>query len=161
MNNWFAAAAAGVLALFGVGGQPATTTTPNFNDGTTTHKAQRDARVSSTTKTSVNIMCVSAAVSTRETSLSAGAATYTSAINTAYATRAAALATAYGLSGNDNIRSAVKSSWKQFTTTTQGAKRAWQKSRESTWQTFRTAIKSCGTGAATVSDIENYGSEFN
>lgn len=161
MNNWFAAAAAGVLALFGVGGQHAPTTTHNFNDGTTTHKERRDERISSSTKPALNIMCVSAAVSARETSLNAGVATYTNAIKTAYTTRAAALATAYGLSGNDTIRAAVKTAWKQYTSSTQGAKRAWQKSRESTWQTFRTAIKSCGTGAAAIADIENSGWELN
>jgi hypothetical protein len=157
MNNWFAAAAAGVLAVFGFAGDRAPTTTHSFNGGTSTHKVER---VASSTKPTLDISCVAAAVAAREASLDNAASGYTSGINAAYTARASALASAYALSGNDVIKTAVKAAWKQFTTATQGTKRAWQKSRENAWQTFRTAIKSCGPTASSLADTANAGSEL-
>jgi hypothetical protein len=162
MNNWFAAAAAGVLSVFGaLGGHDAinASTSHDFGNGTTTHKEQRDTRFGSTTPPTINISCISAAVATREASIDAAVATYTAGINTAYTTRASALASAYGLTGNDAIRAAVKAAWSSFSSAVKGTRSAWQKSRASAWQTFRTAIKACGPSATAVADTANTGSE--
>jgi len=158
MNNWIAAAAAGALAIFGLGGQ-APTTTHDFNGGTTTRKEARDTRTASSTKPVISITCVATAVAAREASIDSAASAYTAGVNAAYTARASALANAYTLTGNDSIRTAVKAAWKQFTSAVQGARRAWQKSRENAWQTFRTAVKACGPSATSVADTENAGSE--
>jgi hypothetical protein len=159
MNNVFAAAAAGVLALFGFAGDRVTTSTANFNQGSSTHKEQRDTRVGSTTRPTFNISCVSTAVAARESSLDAAVSTYTTGINSAYTARATALASAYAQTGNVAIRAAVKAAWQQFASATQGSKRAWQKSRENAWATFRTAVKACGPNATAVADTSNASAE--
>ena len=161
MQNWFAAAAAGVLALFGgVGGQHVNTTTPNFN-GDGAHRPTKDMRVASSSPKNVDMTCVAAAVAAREASLSAGISTYTTAVNTAYTTRASALATAYGQTGNDAIKAAVKTASQQFSTSVKGAKTAWQKAAQTTWNTFRTAIKSCGSNASSIVDTSNASADVN
>jgi hypothetical protein len=157
MNNWFAAAAAGVLAIFGAHGDKGSTSV-NFNQGSSTHKEQR---VGTSTKPTLDVTCVANAVGARESSIDSAETTFTTAMNTAYTTRATALASAYAQSGNDAIRAAVKSAWKQFTTSARGSRSAWQKAKENAWQTFRTAIKSCGPSATSVADTENAGSEMN
>ena len=160
MQNWFAVAAAGVLSVFGFAGQHIPTSTVDFHTGTTTHHEEHDTRLASSTKAVANLPCVTSAISAREASLDSGVSTYTAAINDAYSVRASALASAYAQSGTDAIRAAVQNAWKQFTTSSQGARRAWQKSRESAWSTFRNAIKTCGPSASSISDSSNAGSEM-
>jgi hypothetical protein len=162
MNNWFAAAAAGVVSLFGgfAGSHASTSHTFNVNDSSSTRKEMHDVHVASSTKTAINISCVASAVSAREDSLNTALTTYTSAIESAYSARSSALVLAYAQSDSNAIRSSVKTAWQQFTSSSQGAKHAWQKSRENAWSTFRNAIKSCGPAASSVADTSNAGSEM-
>ena len=152
-KEWFAAAAVGVVAFLG-----ASTT----ND----HRPPRDLRgESSTTReaklgANFNIACVAAAVAARESALGAAVSTHSASVSAAYAARASALLSAYSQTGNDTIRKAVKNAWKQFAGATRAAKKGWQFSREAAWQSFRTAIKSCGNGASSVADHGNAGSEM-
>ena len=117
MENWFAAAAAGVLAVFGgFGARDASSSMPRKPDlGSTTVKQMKDQRPASTTKPSLDVACVSGAVAAHEASLAAGESTFTLGIHSAYSTRAAALASAYSQSGNDAIKTAVKAAWKDKT----------------------------------------------
>src|SRR6266478_2807148 len=97
MNNWFAAAAVGLLTLFGLGGQSNTTTTHDFSPSTSTHNEERDLHVASSTKP-INIPCISDAVTIREAALDTAIAAYTSDLQAAYGARALALANAYSYS---------------------------------------------------------------
>jgi len=164
MNNWFAAAAAGVLSIFGaMGGHDgrSASTSHDFGNGTTTHREERDTRAASSTGSAANISCVAAAVAAREASMGTAVSTYTAGINAAYSTRASALASAYALTDATSIRAAVKTAWSSFSSSVKGAKTAWQKSKENAWNSFRTAIKACGPTAVSVADTSGAGMEVN
>ena len=159
MGNWFAAAAAGVLALFGA----SSTGDHHFpppHDGTSTGEHQRFDRHASSTP-QIDFTCVSAAVATREAALDTAVSTHTTDINAAYTTRASALASAYSQTGNDAIKKAVRTAWAQFGAALKLSKKNWQKAKDAAWQSFRTAAKACGGNASALSDGGNAGQEFN
>ncbi len=106
----------------------------------------------------VDIACVAAAVSARETSLSAGAALQTQAVAAAYAARATALTAAYTGTDAAAVKTAVKKAWSDFAAATKGAKLTWQKNKESSWKTYREAAKAC-KGAESITDSQNAGTE--
>jgi hypothetical protein len=156
-STWFVGAAAGMLALAGFPWGPhGSTTFPIGEHGTTTHREENhDNYRHATSTTNIDITCVTNAVAARESSLGTALTTYAGGITGAYSKRASDLAAAYALTGNDQIRAAVKVAWKTFTTAVKGARSAWQKSKASAWTTFRTAIKGCGPGASSVADTSN------
>jgi len=152
MGNWFAAAAAGVLALFGA----STTGDHRFP------KPPRDEfRPHASSTVTVDMACVSQAVAARESALDSALATHTQDINAAYTTRATALASAYAQTGNDSIKKAVRTAWQQFGAAMKLTKRNWQKAKEGAWKSFRDAAKACGGNASAVSDGGNVGQEMN
>jgi hypothetical protein len=174
MNNWLAAAAAGALAFvggFGGHGDKSSTTRP-FDMGMQ-QKEMRDGRGSSTkpfekgdrertassTKAQLDMSCVSAAVATREAALGTAMTTYSASVNAAYATRASALAAAYASTDTTTVKNSVKTAWANFKGAMTAAKKGWQSSKEGAWNAFKTAIKSCGSAAASVADISNQGTE--
>lgn len=164
MNNWFAAGAAGVLAIVGgFGGHNASSTRDmHMNIGSTTRHEQRDekpfGRTASSTK-SVDIACVSAAAATRESALGAAIVTFNNSISAAYTARASALASAYASTDQTTVKNSVKTAWTNFKGATTAAKKGWQSSKEGAWKTYKTAIKSCGAGAQAVADTSNAGSD--
>ncbi len=106
----------------------------------------------------VDIACVAAAVSARETSLSTGAALQTQAVAAAYTARAAALTAAYTGTDATAVKTAVKKAWSDFATATKGAKLTWQKNKESSWKTYKESVKAC-KGAEGITDSQNAGTE--
>ena len=116
-------------------------------------------RASSTLSTA-NISCISAAVATRETSLVTAITTLNSDMSSAYSARASALASAYTQSGNDVIKAAVKSAWQQFEGAAKASRKSWQLSRTTTWTSFKAALKACGGNSSSLSDAGSAGSEI-
>lgn len=106
------------------------------------------------------IVCVGAAVNTRETALSAAMTTFTGATNAAYAARGIALKAAYTQATMSTVKAAVKAAWSAFNTSMKTARRAWQKSKNDAWKAYRTAAVACKAPAG-VGDGFNSESEFN
>jgi hypothetical protein len=152
MNNIFLAAAAGISALLGVGG-----------NHTVPPPDQHTAQVHATTtgKGHIDLSCVAAAVAAREASLQGAITANTGTVTSAYSARASALASAYAQSDNDSIRKAVKTAWGDFRAALQLAHQNWKTAQQGAWSQFKIALKACGTGAASVSDSANASADAN
>ena len=166
IKAWVASAAVGVMSLFGAS-STGDHRPPRLNDrtqGSSTEVRQGEGehfgkrmgdKSASSTGQAIDVTCVGAAVATREAAIGAAMTTFTSESNTAYTTRASALATAYTQTGNDTVKTAVKSAWKQFSAAVKVAKKGWQSSRDTAWKQFKTSVKACGGGSSSVSDSGN------
>lgn len=162
MQNWFAAGAAGVLALIGGFGGHASSS-GHINMGSTTRqivRADRPLGQNASSTKAVDIPCVSAAVAARESALGTAITTFNNSISAAYTARASALASAYGSTDQTAVKNAVKTAWTNYKGAMSAAKKGWQSSKESAWNTYKTAIKSCGAGAQAVSDASSASSEL-
>lgn len=136
-----------MAGIFGIGG--------DHKPLPTDQQHRVEFHASTTAKTAIDISCVAAAVAAREATLDSAVSTQSVAVNSAYTDRASALASAYAQSGNDTIRKAVKTAWTNFAAAIRVAHKNWNSSQQSAWQTFRVALKACGTNATAVSDSGN------
>ncbi len=148
------ASAAGILALIG----GATSTGENRQLPWARNEAPRHA---SSTAGAFDMTCVKNAVAAREAALATAVAANTQAMTSAYSARSAALATAYNQTGNETIRAAVKSAWANFKAAMRLAHKNWKNAQQTVWSQFRTAMKACGPGVATVADSANAASDTN
>ncbi len=102
----------------------------------------------------IDIACISAAVAARESALATVLATKNGTETAAYTARATALSAAYTGTDAKVVKASVKTAWDAFATAQKNAKMTYQRGRESTWQTFKSAIKAC-KGGESVSDSRN------
>lgn len=152
MENFLAAAAAGIAAMFGgFGGGDNRMPPPDRNAIRNEIKMQ----ASTTTRGSIDIACIAAAVAAREAALGTAASANAQALTSAYSARASALASAYSQTGNDAIKKSVKSSWANFGAALRLAQKSWKGAQKMAWTQFKTAIKACGPAASSVADTSN------
>lgn len=119
----------------------------------------RASRTPKPSATPLNLSCIAAAVSVRETTLGNAVATNSAAIQNAYSARASALATAYSKTSAADIRSGIKLAWSSFNTSIKNAGKDWRTAQQGAWATFKTAAKACGSAQSSVSDGDNMGHE--
>ncbi len=164
VKAWLASVAVGAMTLFGSSttGDHRPPRVDDRQQGSSTEIRDRDhfsGRSASSTGLTIDIPCVAAGVAAREASLGSAMTAFTTDSNTAYTKRASDLASAYTQSGQSAVRSAVRSAWQHFSAARTVAKKAWQSSRDSAWSQFKTAVRSCGSAAASLSDSGNASSE--
>lgn len=160
MENFFAAATAGIAAIFGGfgGGGNNKLPPPNRNEirneiklqASTTARGPAVAR-----RGSIDIACVAAAVAAREAALGTAASGNAEALTSAYSARASALASAYSQTDNEAIKKSVKSSWANFGAALRLAQRGWKNAQKTAWTQFKTALKACGPAASSIADTSN------
>ena len=152
MENFLAAAAAGIAAVFGgFGGGDNRMPPPERNEVRNEIKLQ----ASTTTRGSIDIACVAAAVAAREAALATAVSANAQALTSAYSARASALATAYTQTEKEAIKKSVKSSWANFGAALRLAQRGWKNAQKTAWTQFKAAIKACGPAASSVADTSN------
>ena len=152
MENFLAAAAAGIAAVFGgFGGGDNRMPPPERNEVRNEIKLQ----ASTTARGSIDIACVAAAVAAREAALATAASANAQALTSAYSARASALATAYTQTEREAIKKSVKSSWANFGAALRLAQRGWKNAQKTAWTQFKAAIKACGPAASSVADTSN------
>src|SRR3989344_218239 len=152
MDKIFLTAAAGIGALFGNGGNGGDSKMPP----PVRNEVRNEVRIRATTAPgSFDVSCVATAVAAREAALAAAATANAQALTSAYSDRGSALASAYAQTGNDVIRKAVKNAWNKFNAALRLAHRGWKTAQQSAWTQFRTAVKACGAGAASIADSSN------
>ena len=152
MFNSLVAATAGIFSIFGGGGGQHQDVKP--------FRPQEERHATSTAATAANIACVAAAVDAREAALDTGVGTFASDINAAYTARKSALATAYAQTDPGAIRTSVKTAWKTFAAALRLAGKNWKTVQRGAWEQFKTAVKACGPGSASVVDSTNANAEI-
>ena len=115
------------------------------------------AQGAATSATTIN--CIKSAVVVRETALGLAVADYTRSVGIAYSDRAVALQSAYSQTGDQAIKSAIKSSWTNFNTFLKSVKNKWSMAKNSAWSTYRSSIKTCKAPVG-ISDSSNSYSEL-
>lgn len=153
MENFLAAAAAGIAAMFGGFGGAGNNKMPPPDRNAVRNEIKMQA--STTARGSIDIACIAAAVAAREAALGTAASGNAQALTSAYSARASALASAYTQTGNEAIKKAVKSSWANFGAALRLAQRSWKGAQKTAWTQFKTAIKACGPAASSVADTSN------
>jgi hypothetical protein len=115
---------------------------------------------SATSTKPLDMGCVSVAASTREIAIGSAVTKFTTDTNAAYTARASALASAYAQGSNDAIKEAVKTAWQQFATSLKATKKAWVQARDDAWKQYKTTLKTCGSGATSIGEAGNVGTEL-
>ena len=103
--------------------------------------------------------CIAQAISVRETALYAGLSDYTRSLGIAYSERATSLQSAYTKTTEKEIKSAVKTSWTNFSTFVKSVKNKWSIAKSSAWSNFRSSVKNCNAPGA-ISDVSKSGTEI-
>ena len=156
MENFLAAATAGIAAMFGgFGGGDNRMPPPERNAVRNEIKLQ----ASTTARGSFDVACIAAAVAAREAALGIAAGANAEALTSAYSARASALASAYSQTGNEAIKKSVKSSWANFGAALRLAQRGWKNAQKTAWTQFKTVIKACGPAAVSIADTANAGAD--
>src|SRR3989344_1305136 len=147
MENFLAAATAGIAAMFGgfCGGDNRMPP-PERNAVRNEIKMQ----ASTTARGSFDVACIAAAVAAREAGLGIAAGANAEALTSAYSARASALASAYSQTGNEAIKKSVKSSWANFGAALRLAQRGWKNVQNTAWTQFKTARKARGPAAVSI-----------
>ena len=148
------ASAAGILALIG----GATSMGEHRQLPWMRNEARQHATSSAGT---FDMTCVKNAVAAREAALATAVTANSQALASAYSARATALASAYNQTGNDVIRTAVKSAWANFRAAMRLAHKSWKSAQQTVWSQFKTAVKACGPGASAVVDSTHSSSDVN
>lgn len=114
------------------------------------------AYATSTTSTppdrTVDLACIRAAVTVRETAIITAYSTLSTAITTALNTRKTALQTAWGITNNNARRTAIVAAHQTFQNTSRTAATTYRTARNDAWSTFRTATRACRNGANVSND---------
>jgi len=117
------------------------------------------SRNSSTTPTSttatLNLSCVQAAVTTRETAVIAAYSTMSTGISTALTTRQTELTAAWGLTDNKARRNARKVAWDKFNKSVKEIRKTYKNSVNATWKKFHTDSKACKVNTQGVESVSS------
>jgi hypothetical protein len=92
----------------------------------------------------VDIACVSAAVSTREDSIISAWGKFDDSITASLTARKAALVTAWTLTDASARKKAVRAAWETARKSRKEASKLYKGERRSAWNTFKSAVKKCG-----------------
>ena len=99
--------------------------------------------------TQAQIVCIGAAVNTREAAIDMAMTAYTTSVNNAYSTRATALQLAYQLTTLKAVQSTVKTTWTNFSNSTKVAKKTWQTARNAAWAQYVKTANACKAASGT------------
>ena len=104
---------------------------------------------SSSTPSSDGLACVKSVVDKRESGIISNQSAFNSTAQTALETRRNRLSDAWSISDNKERKSAVKSAWNNFKTSSKSARKTLQDGNKSAWSTFETSRKACKDGDKT------------
>ncbi len=109
-----------------------------------------------TTSQTDNTNCVASAIAVRETAIQTAFTNFSSSMSSAFTKRASDLATGSVLTDRIARNSAIKNAGQSFRNSSISAKKTYNTARQSAWQQFSTARKSCkapATGESVNMDL--------
>lgn len=101
------------------------------------------AESATTAETNTVVVCVQAAIESRDTAVSASVDTYAAAAKSALSVRKDALKAAWALAKKAERREAIKTAWKTYKKAVKTARQTFKESRKTAWNTFKTAMQTC------------------
>ncbi len=108
---------------------------PTFNHATTTPK-----------KKIIDLSCMQAAVSKRETAVINAYDTYSTAITATLQTRKSALVAAWTITDTKQRWTAIMKAWTTFWKDRKAARQTFRMTRNAAWKQFKIDRKACGAG---------------
>ncbi len=105
-------------------------------------------------KREINLACMQAAVSKRDSALISTVDAYHTSAVAALKARHDSLKTAWGKTDKKTRRTDIATAWKTYRVSSRAARHAFRASKKKAWETFRTERKACGT-LATLDDATN------